>query len=140
MKTPDFPTQMVTFVYVSNLLDSHRFYSEVLRLPLVLDQGTCRIYGVTDSAFIGLCTEKRSHEREGIILTLVSNDLDHWYTWLLHNAVSVTKKPTFNETYNITHLFCLDPDGYCIEIQTFHDPRWPSPKEQMAYIGGSRER
>jgi hypothetical protein len=34
------------------------------------------------------------------------------------------KPPTYNERYQIYHLFARDPNGYLIEIQRFEDPRW----------------
>jgi len=125
MPTP--PSQLVTFIYISNLDASSRFYRDILGLKLALDQGSCRIYSVTQSAFIGLCTGKQIQDRSGVILTLVSDDLQHWAEHLNQHGVAIEKPPTYNEKYNITHLFCRDPDGYLIEIQTFHDPAWTIP-------------
>jgi len=48
-------TQQVTFLYVADLEATHRFYSDLLGLPLVLDQGTCRIYRAAGEAFLGFC-------------------------------------------------------------------------------------
>jgi hypothetical protein len=39
--------QHVTFLYTSDLAGTARFYESVLRLPLVLDQGSCRIYRIS---------------------------------------------------------------------------------------------
>ena len=36
--------QLVTFLYTRDLEQSAVFYGETLGLPLVLDQGACRIY------------------------------------------------------------------------------------------------
>ena len=116
--------QQVTFIYVKNLNVSSRFYGDILGLSLALDQGTCRIYSVTPTAFIGLCTG-RAPNPGGVILTLVHPALEDWYAHLTQHDVPVTKPPTFNEAYNITHLFASDPDGYLVEIQVFHDPTWP---------------
>jgi len=117
--------QHVTFVYVKDLERASHFYHDVLGLPLALDQGACRIFGVTETAFIGVCTASQAVTPEGVILTLVSNDLLEWHQRLVDAGVPVHSPPTFNETYNITHLFARDPDGYLVEIQTFHDPNWP---------------
>ncbi|MEE2785883.1 MAG: VOC family protein [Myxococcota bacterium] len=117
--------QQVIFIDVSNLETSTTFYRQVLGLPLVLDQGTCRIFRVTETSFIGVCTG-RPPSPEGVIITLVHPDLDAWHTHLIAHGVPIKKAPAFNEKYNIEHLFAMDPDGYAIEIQCFHDPSWPS--------------
>ena len=119
--------QHVTFLSVSDLDASSHFYGTVLKLPLVLDQGPCRIYSVTTSAFIGVCTCTGAVQTEGVIVTLVHTDLDKWHKRLVDHGVTVTRPPEFNPRFNITHLFAQDPDGYVVEIQTFHDPAWPSP-------------
>ena len=119
--------QYVTFIYVTDLDRSAHFYGDILQLPLALDQGTCRIFGVSQTAFVGLCTAQSEIRPTGVILTLVASDLDDWHRRLLDAEVKVEKPPTFNETYNITHLFARDPDGYLVEIQRFHDPNWPAP-------------
>ena len=119
--------QAVTFIYVSDLDASSRFYGEVLGLPMALDQGGCRIFGVTQTAFIGCCTTTDAPHPKGVILTLVSDELSLWHERLVAAGVTVEKSPSFNDKYNITHLFARDPDGYLVEIQTFHDPLWPVP-------------
>ena len=124
MPTP--PIQQVTFVYVSNLEESDAFYQGILGFTLALDQGSCRIYQVTPTAFIGICTGKKVDDKQGVIITFVSDDLDSWHTHLVQHDVVIEKAPAFNEKYNISHLFCRDPDGYLVEIQFFHDPCWPS--------------
>jgi catechol 2,3-dioxygenase-like lactoylglutathione lyase family enzyme len=120
--------QQVTFIYVSDLTRSADFYAGRLGLPLVLDQGSCRIYAVTSTAFIGLCQAgNRPVNREGVILTLATQEVDAWHAYLTAQGVSVEKPPVYNPTYDIYHLFVRDPDGYLIEFQTFRDPAWPSP-------------
>ena len=94
---------------------------------MVLDQGSCRIYQVTKTAFVGVCTGKETTNTDAVILTFVSHDLENWQQHLQKHGVEIEKPPSFNEKYNITHLFCRDPDGYLIEIQYFHDPNWPIP-------------
>ena len=43
--------QQVTFLYTADLQATLDFYENTLGLPLVLDQGGCRIYGVAANAF-----------------------------------------------------------------------------------------
>ncbi len=46
----------ITFLYVADLERSTRFYGQVLGLALVLDQGRCRVFQITDTSFVGVCT------------------------------------------------------------------------------------
>jgi catechol 2,3-dioxygenase-like lactoylglutathione lyase family enzyme len=118
--------QQVTFLYTRNLAATADFYERVLGLPLVLDQGSCRIYGVGKSAFVGFCERAEAPERPvGVILTLVSREVDAWYDYLCRQGVEFEKPPAFNPAYNIYHCFLRDPNGYLLEIQTFFDPAWP---------------
>lgn len=121
--------QFVTFIYTHDLDDSAEFYGELLGLPLVLDQGPCRIFRVSANAFLGICTKTDAADAPpqpaGVILTLVSDDVDGWYNTLSARGVPIEKSPQLNPTFNIYHLFIRDPNGYLVEIQTFRDPTWP---------------
>ena len=52
--------QQITFIYTHDLTISAQFYENVIGLALWIDQGSCRIYQVTDSAFIGVCQVRKS--------------------------------------------------------------------------------
>ncbi len=124
--------QQVTFLYTNDLEAGAHFYGRLLGLPLVLDQGACRIYQVTGSAFVGVCERSDasvspvSGRPAGIILTFVTQEVDRWYAYLVAQGVVFEKPPALNTTYNIYHCFLRDPSGYLIEIQTFRDPAWTS--------------
>ncbi len=117
--------QLVTFYYANDLEQTADFYENRLELPLALDQGSCRIYQVSESGFIGFCRhfEAPPHP-EGIIITLVTTQVDEWHQRLLDKGVSIEKAPTLNAKFNIYHCFLRDPNGYLIEIQTFLDADW----------------
>lgn len=118
--------QQVIFLYSQNLSLSASFYEEILGLPLVLDQGTCRIYQTCSTGFIGLCENPEvAINPSGVILTLVTPEVNAWYETLLQRGVSIEKPPIYNPKYNIEHFFVRDPNGYLIEIQKFLDPAWP---------------
>ncbi len=120
--------QQVTFLYTRDLERSAAFYGETLGLPLVLDQGGCRIYRVSSDGFLGLCRcgESRPCNPEGVIVTFVSDDVDGWYERLKAKGVTFETPPRDNRAFNIYHCFLRDPDGYQIEIQRFDDPAWPA--------------
>ena len=119
--------QQVTFLYVADLNRSTTFYGEQLGLPLVLDQGTCRIFRMSKSAFIGVCECADGALNSSIILTFVTEDVEGTYERLLKEGIEIEKSPQYNERYHITHFFLRDPDGYLLEVQKFHDPAWPAP-------------
>ncbi len=119
--------QQVTFLATADLQETAVFYEETLGLPLVLDQGTCRIYKTGGGAFLGFCQHlSTGPQPESVILTLVSEDVDAWYSHLQEQGVPFEKTPVLNEQFNIYHCFLRDPNGYLIEIQRFLDPAWPS--------------
>jgi catechol 2,3-dioxygenase-like lactoylglutathione lyase family enzyme len=119
-------TQQVTFLYTPDLVATARFYEQVLGLELVLDQGTCRIYRVSQDGFVGFCQKEGVEPRpQTVIITFVTPDVDGWYERLTAQGVAFDKPPTLNPQYNIYHCFLRDPNGYLLEIQRFLDPVWP---------------
>ena len=118
--------QQITFLYTKDLERSKKFYEEILGLQLALDQGACLIFRCCQNAFIGICENPEvSTNPTGIILTLVTPEVNAWYQALRDKGIPIEKPPTYNPKYNIEHFFTRDPDGYLIEIQKFLDPAWP---------------
>ncbi len=119
--------QQVTFLSVTDLDRSTKFYRDTLRLPLVLDQGDCRIFEITVTAFVAVCLRPDHVDPTGIIVTLVTDAVDEWHDRLTASGVTCDRPPNLNERYNIYQAFYRDPDGYLVEIQRFNDPAWPRP-------------
>lgn len=117
--------QQVTFLLVADLEVSSRFYQESLGLELVLDQGDCRIYRVSSTAFIGICERAERGDPNTVLVTLVVDDVDARHRDLVAAGVLCEKDPQLNRKYNVYHAFYRDPDGYLIEVQRFLDPTWP---------------
>ena len=118
--------QQVTFLYTADLQAAAGFYASVLGLSQVLDQGMCRIFSITAEAFVGVCHDpERAVVRDGMILTLVTDDVDGWYRRLSDAGVDFEREPTYNARFDVYHCFLRDPDGHLIEIQQFRDPSWP---------------
>ncbi len=115
---------MITFCYTEDLDKTDDFYGNVLELPMVLDQGGCRIYRTAERSFLGFCRRVGTGTPDGVVLTLVTGDVDDWFLKLSSRGVEFEKEPAFNPDFNIYHCFLKDPNGYKIEIQRFEDPRW----------------
>jgi catechol 2,3-dioxygenase-like lactoylglutathione lyase family enzyme len=118
-------TQQITFLHTANLAKTAVFYQTILGLNLALDQGKCQIFQVGTDAFIGFCEHLAGANPDGVILTLVSEQVDEWHDYLVAKNVTIEKPPTHNEMFNIYHIFLRDPNGYLVEIQKFLDPAWP---------------
>jgi catechol 2,3-dioxygenase-like lactoylglutathione lyase family enzyme len=118
-------SQQITFLYTADLPKTAEFYENILGLPLVLDQGVCRIYATGSDAYLGFCEHLEvTPQPAGIIITLVSPEVDAWYTYLQDQGIEFDKPPQHNPRYNIYHCFLRDPNGYLLEIQRFEDPAW----------------
>lgn len=125
-------TEQITFLYTRDLATTAAFYEAVLRLPLVRDQGSCRIYRVTGNAYLGFCQRGDTPAKpEGIIVTLVTDQVDRWYQELMARGVQIEKPPSVNPAYNIYHFFLRDPNGYLLEIQQFLDPNWSAGNQEV---------
>jgi predicted enzyme related to lactoylglutathione lyase len=121
--------QQVTWVYTDDLDGTCEFYARSLGLALVLDQGSCRIYRTGADAFLGVCRSRpgRSVEPKGVVLTLVTNQVDDWYRRLSREGAPLDAPPALSEAFNVYSFFTRDPNGYRIEFQSFRDPAWPGP-------------
>ena len=119
---------MITFCHTEDMEKTHLFYSRILKLPMVLDQGGCRIYRVAGTGYLGFCTGKSPGLCEGVTITLVTEDVDFWFEEVRKAGCEVVKPPAATPEYNIYNCFVKEPSGYTLEIQRFEDPRWP-PKE-----------
>jgi catechol 2,3-dioxygenase-like lactoylglutathione lyase family enzyme len=83
---------------------------------------------VGDEAYVGFCTRAGANrDSRDVIFTMVSHEVDAWHDYLVAQGVEIEKPPTLSETYNVYHIFFLDPNGYKLEIQEFKDPAWPAP-------------
>ncbi len=119
---------LIVFLSVDDLDRSAAFYGEVLGLPLVLDQGACRLYRVAEGGFVGVCGGgDRPTTPEGLIVTLVRDDVDRYCDELVARGVVLERPPQHNERFGIHHAFLRDPDGHLVEIQRFDDPGWDRP-------------
>ncbi len=117
------PHALVGFYPVRDLAATRDFYEGILDLPLVRDQGACLIYKVSEHAYVGFCQHSDAPEpHPGVMITLLSDDVDGVYD-TLHAANVVTEgAPKTNDRFAIYHFFARDPNGYRVEVQRFLEP------------------
>ena len=126
--------QQITWVYTYDLASTATFYAETLALEQVLDQGMCRVFRVGQTSFIGVCQRPdRDVEPKGVILTLLTPDVDGWYARLKAAGEDIVSEPSYSERSQAYAFFCRDPEGYRVEFQHFHDPRWVFPEGTPHY-------
>jgi catechol 2,3-dioxygenase-like lactoylglutathione lyase family enzyme len=115
-------SQQITFLYTHDLKKTAFFYEKILGLELIIDQGSCKIYKVTEDGWVGFC--ERMNEKiytTNVIFTIVTPYVDEWYQKLKTKGINFDSSPEVNNKYNIYHCFFRDPNGYLIEIQKFLD-------------------
>lgn len=119
----------ITFVSTGDLEAATRFLGDVLELPLVVDQGACRIFRLTDTAFLGVCDLPGTpRQTSGVIITIVTDDVDGWHRFLTAKGVDFDVEPRHNDQFGIYQTLLTTADGYRIEFQRFDDPRWNDPR------------
>ncbi len=121
--------QQVTWVYTEDLPGTARFYNEAIGLELVLDQGGCRIFKTSETSFLGVCKVRpgRHVEPKGVVITLVTPDVDGWHEALKARGVTILEPPAYHASFDVYCFFATDPNGYKLEFQTFRDPSWKMP-------------
>lgn len=116
-------SQSITFTYADDLDRAAHFFAEVMELEEVRDQGACRIFRLTDSAFLGVCTlPGRPRAMAGVTITLVSEDVEGWHDFLRAKGVAFEEEPVRKDAFGITAALLISPHGYRLEIQRFDDP------------------
>jgi len=113
--------QFVSFVYTPDLAAARYFYETILALPLIRDQKTCLIFKVSRDGYLGICQRENPANVEGIIITLVTEDVDTCFKAAVQRGAEVVQHPQQNEEYKIYHCFLKDPAGYKVEIQRFNE-------------------
>lgn len=117
----------ITFLRAKNLDETSKFYEEILNCPLVLDQGSCRIYETSQNgSYLGFCSHTTPPKDPGsVCLTFVvatKQEVDEWHQFLKERNVPIKNPPVEKDQFKIYNFFATDPNGYTIEIQAFLHP------------------
>lgn len=112
---------LIPFYPCRNLAETRAFYEGILGLALERDQESCVIYHV-GSGYLGFCSHLPFAEHPGLIITLVTDEVDALYAHLTAAGVTTEAPPQHNPRYGIYHFFARDPNGYRLELQRFEVP------------------
>lgn len=115
---------LITFLKSNDLEKTHYFYSGFLGLPLIADQGICRIYE-TPFGSVGFCTHYNDLGSAGLVCFVLDSreDVDALY-WSLEKEkdkynVTILSAPVYKEVFGIYQFYAKDPSDNLIEFQCF---------------------
>ena len=119
---------MVVWFYYDGIADAARFYGDLLRLELALDEGWARIYKMRDGAFVGMVDASSGRGScsvvpdSAVLLTLVVDDIEAWFSFLKSEGVAIEGEIRTSKELEVQSFFLRDPGGYALEIQKFTNP------------------
>ncbi len=117
------PTGFIAFYPCHDLAATTDFYTRDLGLTLARDQKSCVIFKVASEAYVGFCQHEGEIPRhQGVIITLLTDEVDEVYQRFLRLNIETEGKPKENDSFGIYHFFARDPDGYRLELQRFNEP------------------
>jgi predicted enzyme related to lactoylglutathione lyase len=112
---------LIPFYPCRNLTETRAFYESAVGLRLERDQGSCVIYHV-GGGYLGFCEHLSFVADSGVIITLVTDDVDGYYRHFSTLGIPIEAAPKHNPRYGIYHFFARDPSGYRLEVQRFDNP------------------
>jgi len=114
--------KLITFLYYKDLAAAMRFYEDVLGFSVAIDQGWCKIYGISSDGYVGLVDESRGSHKSNPIkpvqICLRVPDVDAWHAYLSECDVEGLTAPRSIDELKIRAFVFYDPEGYQIEIQS----------------------
>lgn len=124
----------ISFLYFDDLPVACGFFSDVLRLPLVCDQGWSKIYRVSSGAYIGAVDRSRgackATTRDGVLTSLVVKNADEMYARLIDKGIEFERPPKYSEALKIRSMMFVGPEGYKFEVEEFL-----SAEDRRAFYG-----
>lgn len=128
---PSIETQ-ITFFYYKDPVIAASFYEETLGLTKTLDRGWVKVFEITPHSSIGVVAESQGFHKATqpapVMLTIVTSDLQGWYTRLKSKGARFLKEPPLAgdalapnaEGYIVRSMMVADPAGYSVEFIERH--------------------
>lgn len=113
--------KLITFLPTDCLDTTTNFYQKNFNLELFKDQGDCRIFKISENAYLGFCEREFEITKGKILLTFIVEDVVQMHEYFSVRTDLIITNVVQNEKYNILHFFITDPNGYLVEIQKFLD-------------------
>ena len=127
----------IVWFYYKDMAGIQRFYEDVLGLDLIVDQGWAKIYPLGPTAYFGLVDEQRGMhhytEKKAVTLSLLTDDLDGWYDYLLKHEGIEIRSAEISDTDRYRAFVAYDPEGYYLEWDVFKDV--PENREIVNAVG-----
>jgi hypothetical protein len=110
----------ITFLYYNDLEGGCSFMSDVLELPIVMDQGFARIYQSSPSSYLGVVQKKEASPYQGdTLVSLNTRDVESEYNRVSKmNVIDITQIIDF-PSIPLRSFFFKDEEGHRFEIQEF---------------------
>ena len=113
----------IVWFYYKDMDGIQRFYEDVLGFDLIVDQGWAKIYPIGPTAYFGLVDEQRGMhnftEQKAVTLSLLTDDLDGWYEYLLSHEGIEMRSEEISDTDRYRAFVAYDPEGYFLEWDVF---------------------
>ena len=112
----------ITFFYYHNLAAAERFYRDTMGFEKVIDLDFAKVFRMADGANVGIVGEGgylKPEKGKPVMLTVMVEDADAWYSKLSGTGVSVNHPPQQQEYLDMRGFLTWDPECYVIEILEF---------------------
>jgi lactoylglutathione lyase len=110
----------VTFLYFEDLPRAVRFYGDTLGLRSTFHLDWVHIFAVSPTASIGLVDATHGAHRPSkdkpVMISLVVDDVDAWYRYLVGRGVEVPEPPSDDDRVAIRAFTFRDPEGHTLEV------------------------
>lgn len=114
----------ITFLPVSNLKETVRFYTEVVGLTVWKEMGSCIILSC-NKGYWGFCQYDDGRPlASGVCMSLNcenTQQVDQEYQRLQSLGIKTQGAPARHPKFSVYSFFFADPDGYLLEFQKIVD-------------------
>ncbi len=117
------PSSSITFMYFNDFSRAVEFFTSVLGLEQVMDQGWAVIWKTGESGFLGAVDVTKGSipvtSRGGVLISLNVTDVSAWHQRIGSAGVEDLTPIKDNDQIGLRSFFFRGPEGYNFEIQEF---------------------